>query len=410
MNSIILARVLGPEERGEVIGATLLPLLMLSLGALGLYEAILFHAAQNRDSLNSIITISLLLSVFLGIASIILTNFLLPVMLGHAKSSTLMLAKWFQFMIPFGMIHISCSSIIRGLARMNTYNILQLIIPGGMAIGVALFSLAGVLNLSSAVVLHLFLTIVASIMSFIAMLNVTKFSNLELNIELASSMLKYGVRVYAGNVFVTANARLDQLLLVPLVSATQVGYYAIAVKVAEITGYFATVIMIVSVPRLAAINSKEQQIQAAIFLYRQYWWPSVLFKLLVCPLIYILLPVVYGEQYKPAILITLILVMASIFHDGKKVLSGIMQSLNHPWSASKAEIFAVIVTLILLPIVIPLIGIAGAALVSFISYGVAMTMLATELLKRYKLSPRRVFSVPDFARKLKVFHVNSHGA
>lgn len=394
LNSIILARTLGPQDRGEFAAAILLPTLLVSFGALGLYEAALYHVAHDKRTIESVATVSLLACLILGTVSMAVGFLVIPVVLGSSREEVITIARWALILIPFGMLHSHSSTLLRSLLQMKTYNLLQLIVPIGSAGGALILGLLGNLNLSTAVLLQLSLFIFASLVSFVVMIVRAPLRKLNFDRSIMTSMLAYGVRVYLGNIFVVANARLDQLILIPLISAADLGYYVIAVKVAEISGYLAAVVVLVGVPRIAAIADKKIQLDSAVRLFGVHWWVSLLVKLVFIPLVVLLIPIIYGQQFMPAIPAAIILVVASVFHDGKRVLTGVMQALDHPWPASKSEFCAVIITIALLPLAIPHLGILGAAVVSMIAYGIALLLLSWDLVGRYQLTVQKLFHFP----------------
>lgn len=80
VGSVIMARTLGPEKRGDIAAANLWPNLLLYMGSFGTYQSVIFYYAKKRDEsmmwgscivatfLNSIISIGvgLLLVHFFG--------------------------------------------------------------------------------------------------------------------------------------------------------------------------------------------------------------------------------------------------------------------------------------------------------------------------------------------------------
>jgi len=54
LTGILLARTLGPRGRGELAAAILWPTLIMTLGTLGMTEAITYHTARRSASLRAL--------------------------------------------------------------------------------------------------------------------------------------------------------------------------------------------------------------------------------------------------------------------------------------------------------------------------------------------------------------------
>ena len=68
--------------------------------------------------------------------------------------------------------------------------------------------------------------------------------------------------------------------------------------------------------------------------------------------------------------------------------------MGEPWLASRAELVALVVTLALLPVLLPTIGILGAALASLAAYTTASAVVVRGLRRRYPISLGELFGVP----------------
>ena len=400
LNSIILARFLGPEGRGLLAAATLWPLLLVSLGAFGLYESSLIKVSQDRRTANNVITSAIVFSLFLGMIVMVVGYMILPIALKNIGDEAIQTGRLFLLIIPFGMLHAHLAAIFRGLTRINLHNIIQLIIPLGLLLVSIILIFLELINIYTILILHLILMLITVLVWFILLITLREFTAIKLDVGLMRSMINYGLRVYIGTVFSLANLRLDQILMVSIVTAEQLGYYIVAVRVAEITGVVATALVTVAVPRIARVKEPSRQIHEATRHFQVYWYVNLIIKLLYIPAVILLIPTVYGTQFVDAVPVAIVLVIGSVFMDGKRVLTGLAQALNAPWLGSRAEIIAAASTFALLLLLLPPFGIIGAALTSLCAYLIAMGDISNSFRRRFGVSFQHLFSTRALVREL----------
>src|SRR5437867_12602404 len=79
VTGILLARLLGPVERGELAAITLWPIMILTQGGLGIPHTTAFFVAIRREETGKIYVNSLLLAFFQCLLLIIIGLLLIPI-------------------------------------------------------------------------------------------------------------------------------------------------------------------------------------------------------------------------------------------------------------------------------------------------------------------------------------------
>ncbi|MGK2878252.1 MAG: oligosaccharide flippase family protein [Solirubrobacterales bacterium] len=186
--------------------------------------------------------------------------------------------------------------------------------------------------------------------------------------EVARPMLGYGLRSYISSVPVQLNDRLDQLLISAFLQPAALGLYTAAVTFTSITQLIGVSVQFVALPGVARQKTRE----ARALLSRKYIRGTLIASVLVsAPLIILapqLLQLLVGSKYDGAILPAQILLAGSVALSVRSVMDGLLKGARKLLSVGIAEGVAVMATIALLPPLLHLYGIAGAAPASSVVY------------------------------------------
>jgi O-antigen/teichoic acid export membrane protein len=174
----------------------------------------------------------------------------------------------------------------------------------------------------------------------------------------------------------TINAYLDQLVLSQVVPAADLGRYAIAVSITLMPAPLVSAIGSVAFPRLAAqrvITAQSHRLQRAAVLASAAVAAAILLPAAVGA--YWLVPLVFGAAYRGAVPLLWILTPGGIFLSCSQVVSDLLRGRNRPVFVAGSEGLAAIFTVVLLFALLPLVGVAAAAIASTIAYGVALAAM-----------------------------------
>jgi O-antigen/teichoic acid export membrane protein len=161
------------------------------------------------------------------------------------------------------------------------------------------------------------------------------------------------------------NHRLDQLLMVSLVSRRQLGLYAIAVTVSGIAGTLAPAVGTVVYPKMAA--GEDLDVPRLVRQTLLAVGATSLITALAAPLV---VPLAFGGAFRPALPMLWILLIANLPLGGVGVLASIYTGRGRIGLASFSEVVAVAITIVGLILFLPSLGGIGAAWVSLAAYSV----------------------------------------
>lgn len=393
INSIILARVLGAEGRGEVAAAMLWPGLFIYLGSLGLFPAITYYAAQKESNLTVIFSNAFLFGILQSLIIIPLGYWMMPKFLASQSSEVVNASRLFLLSFPLGLLTQYSMNILQSQLYMKVFNLIRLITPIGYLGGVILLFLGQRLTLIYILWLQIGLGLASLIMAVVALFWLCPIRPFQINLLQAKTMLRYGLKVQFGTISQLANLRLDQALISAFMPSTQLGLYVTAVSMSSLGQLLPTALRLVITPVIAQKATVEEGVTTLVTAFRNYWIISLVSFVVLFLTMPALIPFVYGKEFVEAIYPTLFLLAATLFLGAKEVLSGGLQGLGEPWLVSKSEIISLVITALSLLILLPTWGIMGAAIATLLAYFVSLLVLVNGLRGRHNISPILLFQL-----------------
>nr|MDQ6925802.1 polysaccharide biosynthesis C-terminal domain-containing protein [Candidatus Eremiobacteraeota bacterium] len=119
--------------------------------------------------------------------------------------------------------------------------------------------------------------------------------------------------------------------------------------------------------------------------FRKYALVSVAGTVVLAAVLPFAIPFVYGRAFAGAVSPALVLLAAGLCLGAKQVLAGGAQALGDPWLASRSEIIGAVVTICLLPVLLPRLGIMGAALATLAAYATQLVVVLAGLSRTHAI-------------------------
>lgn len=203
--------------------------------------------------------------------------------------------------------------------------------------------------------------------------------------RLARTIAGYGIRGHLGTLLAFLNLRLDFAILGALAGPAVVGAYAVASKVAELLRVPSLATTYVLYPRFAAADDAVALRDARTLMPRA----AALVAAGAVPLALasvLLLPLVYGEAFRPAVVPALILIAGLSAEGAAAVATALLYGKGSPGLNSVAMGVGLVVTVGLDFALIPRFGAIGAASASTAAYLVS----TATLLAMFRRAARRL--------------------
>jgi O-antigen/teichoic acid export membrane protein len=366
VSGVVLARVLGAEGRGAVSAVLVGPALTTVVFAMGCSPAAAYHFARHpRDGARLFSTWLALLAPLTLIGAVALYA-VLPVLLGAQSASTVSIARWAVLAVPIGPLSELVDGMLLGDHDFRAYNLLNFAQLALLAGGYALLASIGSLSVVGALIVNAISGGLCLIVGGARVLRRVGFARP--NLELARSTFWYGLRAHGTNTGAVANERLDLLLVPAFVGAASVGLYSVASSISWIVISLAGACYALVLP--VAVRQGADGHRAVL---ASLWATLLLATLLALGLLVgagTAIRVVYGAGFAGALTPLLVLLPGSVLYAGTRVLWSGLYALERPGVAALAQIPGVLITLVGLAVLLPRIGIDGAALVSSVAYTV----------------------------------------
>lgn len=398
ITTIILARVLGPAGKGKWTLISLVPSFLVTVGHLGIGQAIVYFIGKKKWAISEIagnvllgtLAISVaLVSGFLVFRKIIFSSFLKGVNPYLVLLSLISIPMWL-LIIYYGSLLLAKNQI----ARFN-------LIDAFLHVSFLPFFLISLLILSNhllgVLISWLLALILTTLLAIIFVLKLTPI-NLRFNFPLVKDHLGFGIKAYLAGVMQFFNFRLDMFLVNFFLNPMNVGFYAIAVAIAEALWYIPNAISTVLFPKVSALD-KASADALTPRVCRHTFFLVVVGSLLLFLSGRWIIDFIFGQRFLPALKPLWLLLPGIVTLSIAKILSSDLIGRGKPEINTYGAGLSLIVTIGLDLLLIPRWGISGAALASSIAYTVYAVVLlfAFTRLSKNSIKESIIIKFSDFA-------------
>lgn len=210
-----------------------------------------------------------------------------------------------------------------------------------------------------------------------------------------SSMLSYGLRVWIGSISGVLLTRLDQTLMTPLAGSFALGLYVVAVSISELPSIVNNAVREVTFSADAAENSDSRLGLSS----RLSTLAALAAAIAIAATLWLWLPPVFGEEFLPAIPVTLILLAAVVLGNPGSIAGIGLSSRGRPGARSMSLVIACLANASVLILLAPQLGAVGAALATLLGNVLASNLNIYLLWKYFRVPPADFYRIrrSDFA-------------
>ncbi len=185
----------------------------------------------------------------------------------------------------------------------------------------------------------------------------------------------FGIRTWMGNLSAFLNARIDQLIIGLIANNAILGFYAVAVNVAEMLLYLPDAAAIVLLPSLAT-DTEETRTRRTLASFRVLALVTVsgiaAAAIVGAPLI----PVIFGPSFAPSTVPFLLLLPGALGFVALRAFGSALIASSRPGRSSLGAVTALAVEVALDFALIPLLGASGAAIAASTAFIVGGALAA----------------------------------
>ena len=374
-NNVILSRWLGPESLGIFASIIVIIELIYKLVNPGLDTSAIYFISNKRFNFKNYVSTYFINSVIVFLLGIfilfilpqikILSSFYEDINLSIFSENFIVIAFYFfTFLLyEFGV------KVPLGLQQFKSYYKIQIVKP------IIFF----ILLVGSSIIFNASINIVLILVGFSFLIPALFYwrwtlpLEIKWNKEVTKESLNYGFKVMFGGILQYLNYRADILLITFFLTRTEVGWYYVSVLIAERLLFLTQATSTILLP---AASSSESQREKTPLLSRLNF--TVVFggSLIIGLSAYWIVPLLFSNEYSNSVLPLVFILPGVISLSVSKLLSADLGSRGLPQYSTYVSILNFFLNIGFNIILIPRIGIAGAALSSTISYSAALILLA----------------------------------
>ena len=370
VQGILVARLLGPVGRGQFAAAILWPSLFAAMGGMGVGVALARRAGRATD-LARIIRTGLVLTLLSGTVAAALCAVAIPWLLPGSDTIVRNAAYVFVPYIIFNHVSLAMIAIDQGAGWFGQMNWTRLIVnPVYLALVIGLW-LAGIRDVFWFVVSLLIAGgAVASVRVGLALRRAPLPGPMEPVKSVFREALPFG---FAGLLNPLA-ASADKALLLYLLGTAQLGFYTVALTAASVVNSLAGAAGTVSFGMSAQIKDREGFDRVAR-MFRFTAWTWLLAGLGVAVIIPIVLPLLYGAVFRPAIWPAILLIPAAALTGQASILEESMRAQGRAFVGLEARAGGLVVMIAMGWLLAPVVGIYGVVFAAIGSQAIVLIVM-----------------------------------
>jgi O-antigen/teichoic acid export membrane protein len=259
VSGVILARWLGPYNRGVLALVLLVPSTILTLTKLGVSQATVYYINRKEASVDRVASNSVILALGLGALSAVIVWLLRDNLLSPVLKDVPTWALAFALArVPLLLLDNYLFSVLQATGQFRIYNTRLLISEALRLVLVAVFVMWLNLGLFAAVAIYTLVSILNMSWLLYTMGHTVRFS-FRVDPALMSHMLSFGVRSYMQVVTAHLLLRIDVYMVQSMLGTVQTAYYSLALHFTETILEIPQAVGLVLYPRLASLPEEEIQ-------------------------------------------------------------------------------------------------------------------------------------------------------
>ncbi len=390
--ALVLARGLGPTDRGAIAFFTTAALMIAVVSSSGLREAASVFVAQDVERRDRVATNTMLFGLLLALAAsaVVCGSLLAAPGLRPAHLTALQIVLLGAGTLAAALLVLGYG-LLMGLALFRYQAALQPVYVWVYAAALGIAWWDGRLTVTSAALIWTGGQLLGGVLLTTVSLRRTRVGRPDL--ALLRRMWSYGLRAWVGSLSAFLNFRVDQIIMGAISSNAALGVYAVAVNLSEVELYVPQSVSNGLVPIIAA-TPKEERAERTLRVFRLVMLVTLAVAVPAFVLGPFLLPLLFGAAFRPSVGPFLWLVPGGLGFVATSIFSAALVASDAPGRSSVGPFVSLVVGVALDFALIPPHGATGAAIAAsaaFVAGGVAAaaTFARTYSLRWRALVPHR---------------------
>jgi O-antigen/teichoic acid export membrane protein len=387
LTGIVAARILAPEGRGALAAVLFWPQLFLTIGLCSLQEAVTYHVSQDASKRESLYSTALCVALALAAVTCVVGYPLLPHLLKQENMVWLPTVRIYLLLyVPIGFLSISLLGVELGKLQFRRFNLYQLVNPLTYLSVLLLLWWVHAVNIANVIWASLAGTVSVTVL---LLFHLRKAAFRRPILSEAHRILRTAWSFHATALLVLVTTQVDRFVAITMLDNRSVGLYVAALAMASAgIGIISTSFHTLMFPSIARREKEAQRDYLAKGL-RYAMFLIVTCSLLLAASIPIALPLLFGPDFRAAVVPGVLLVVAYVPLALRQIIIRTLRGIGDAKAGTAAESISIAVFLALswpLTLRWQLNGLSVALLVGNCA---ALSYLTWYLSERLGISPKR---------------------
>jgi O-antigen/teichoic acid export membrane protein/O-antigen ligase len=375
MSGVLVARGLGPEDRGYLALIVVVSGICTLLGTVGLPTAVTYYVARYPAGARSIVR-SLAVPYFGQVGATIAVQLVVLYAFVHDSPHRVEVAALISVFLVPGILSQSYGlALLQGQERFRPFNVLR-ILPTALyafaVVAVFILGLASLVVLMTTWAMSLFL---GGILVLVIALRGLPREDAYAEPPARHHLVRFGLKSLVGSTSPIEALRLDQALVGLLLAPVTLGLYVVAQAFTNLPRVIALSVGMVAYPHVAS-QSDETAGRRALW---RYFFIGLAAAAVVIGVLEVgsasLVALFFGDQFHAATPIARVLLIGTLFMCARRVLTDGVNGLGRPGLGTMAEVASWALLVPTIGVLLPLYGAVGVALALAISWFLSLLLL-----------------------------------
>jgi O-antigen/teichoic acid export membrane protein len=358
VTGVVVARALGPTDRGYLALLFLLPTVLQQVGTIGLPLATTYYIARDPTEERHIRRL-VVAPAFAQAAVTIAAQALVVWILVQDEPDRVQLAALISLPVLVGALaDMYGKAIVQGQRRYPAFNLLRnatVFLYMVALIGLVAFGDADLVSVSVAWVGA---NLVAGGLTIAVARRPRPLVAQSEGGTTRGTMIRFGLRGWLGSLSPVSTFRLDQAVVGLFLAPQQLGLYVAALAFTNLPTLIARGVAMIALPQVARPGRSSSEVGSFFVVTIVLTGAVVLVLELTAGW---LVPFFFGSDFEEAVPITRILLVSAFFYGARRVLTDAVSGAGRPGLGSVAELSSWVVLLPALALLTPLWGLEGVA-------------------------------------------------
>jgi O-antigen/teichoic acid export membrane protein/O-antigen ligase len=375
MSGVLVARGLGPEDRGYLALIVVISGICTLLGTVGLPTAVTYYVARYPAGARSIVR-SLAVPYFGQVGATIAVQLVVLYAFVHDSPHRVEVAALISVFLVPGILSQSYGlALLQGQERFRPFNVLR-ILPTALyafaVLAVFILGLASLVVLMTTWAMSLFL---GGILVLVIALRGLPWEDEYAEPPARHHLVRFGLKSLVGSTSPIEALRLDQALVGLLLAPVTLGLYVVAQAFTNLPRVIALSVGMVAYPHVAS-QSDETAGRRALW---RYFFIGLATAAVVIGVLEVgsasLVALFFGDQFQAATPIARVLLLATLFMCARRVLTDGVNGLGRPGLGTIAEVASWVLLVPTIAVFLPTQGAVGVALALAVSWLLSLFLL-----------------------------------